>query len=100
MGLSTREIANVQPILPGYSPARRSRNQSRQTGNAPALAPPCGYRPPRAAKCALRLHRKEEPADPNGFSRAAVDAVSIGRREALGVRQLAAAFFLCANNVP
>ncbi|NLH74293.1 MAG: hypothetical protein GX456_14665 [Verrucomicrobia bacterium] len=37
--------------------------------------------------------------DPNGFSRAAADAVGVGRREALGVRQLAAAFFLCTNNV-
>jgi len=32
-------------------------------------------------------------ADPNGFSRAALDAVGVGRREALGVRQLAAALF-------
>ncbi|MGC8988723.1 MAG: hypothetical protein ACP5MD_01220 [Verrucomicrobiia bacterium] len=39
-------------------------------------------------------------ADPNGFSRAAADAVGLGRREALGVRQLAAAFFPSANNVP
>ncbi|NLH71774.1 MAG: hypothetical protein GX456_01815 [Verrucomicrobia bacterium] len=26
--------------------------------------------------------------------------MGVGRREALGVRQLAAALFLCANNVP
>ncbi|NLH72120.1 MAG: hypothetical protein GX456_03590 [Verrucomicrobia bacterium] len=39
-------------------------------------------------------------ADPDGFSRAAGDAVGVGRREALGVRQLAAALFLCPNNVP
>ncbi|NLH74069.1 MAG: hypothetical protein GX456_13515 [Verrucomicrobia bacterium] len=26
--------------------------------------------------------------------------MGVGRREALGVRQLAAVFFLCANNVP
>ncbi len=37
--------------------------------------------------------------DPDGFSRAAADAVGVGRREALGVRQLAAALFLCENNV-
>ncbi|HOK78651.1 MAG TPA: hypothetical protein PLW35_13140 [Verrucomicrobiota bacterium] len=29
-----------------------------------------------------------------------LDAVGVGRREALGVRQLAAALSLCANNVP
>ncbi|NLH72992.1 MAG: hypothetical protein GX456_08060, partial [Verrucomicrobia bacterium] len=38
-------------------------------------------------------------ADPNGFSRAAGDAVGVGRREALGVRQLAAALFSCTHNV-
>ncbi len=38
-------------------------------------------------------------ADPDGFSRATADAVGVGRREAFGVRQLAAAFFLCANNM-
>jgi len=37
---------------------------------------------------------------PNGFSCAAADAVGVGKREALGVRQLAAALFLCPNNVP
>ncbi|NLH71782.1 MAG: hypothetical protein GX456_01855 [Verrucomicrobia bacterium] len=37
--------------------------------------------------------------DPNDFSRAAADAVGVGRREALGVRQLTAALFLCPNNV-
>ncbi|NLH72222.1 MAG: hypothetical protein GX456_04140 [Verrucomicrobia bacterium] len=39
-------------------------------------------------------------ADSDGFSRAAADAVGVGRREAFGVRQLAAALFLCTNNVP
>jgi len=38
--------------------------------------------------------------DPNGFSRAAPDAVGVGRREAFGVRQLAAALSSCPNNVP
>ncbi|NLH71881.1 MAG: hypothetical protein GX456_02370 [Verrucomicrobia bacterium] len=38
-------------------------------------------------------------ADPDGFSRAAVDAVGVGRREAFGVRQLAAALVSCTNNV-
>ncbi|NLH73317.1 MAG: hypothetical protein GX456_09715 [Verrucomicrobia bacterium] len=38
-------------------------------------------------------------ADPNGISPAAADAVGVGRREAFGVRQLAAALFLCPNNV-
>ncbi|NLH74302.1 MAG: hypothetical protein GX456_14710 [Verrucomicrobia bacterium] len=42
----------------------------------------------------------DRAADPNGFSRATADAVGVGKREALGVRQLAAALFLCANNVP
>ncbi|HOK77080.1 MAG TPA: hypothetical protein PLW35_05085 [Verrucomicrobiota bacterium] len=42
----------------------------------------------------------DRPADPDGFTRAAADAVGVGRREALGVRQLAAALSLCANNVP
>ncbi len=37
--------------------------------------------------------------DPSGFSRATADAVGVGRREAFGVRQLPAAFFLCPNNV-
>ncbi len=37
--------------------------------------------------------------DPDGFSRAAVDAVGVVRREAFGVRQLAAALLLCTNNV-
>ena len=36
---------------------------------------------------------------PKGGTRTAADAVGVGRREALGVRQLAAALFLCANNV-
>ncbi|NLH72214.1 MAG: hypothetical protein GX456_04100 [Verrucomicrobia bacterium] len=31
-------------------------------------------------------------ADPDGFSSAAADALGVGRREAFGVRQLAAAF--------
>ncbi|NLH74168.1 MAG: hypothetical protein GX456_14025, partial [Verrucomicrobia bacterium] len=39
-------------------------------------------------------------ANPNGFSRAAADALGVGRREAFGVRQLAAALFLRPNNVP
>ncbi|NLH73141.1 MAG: hypothetical protein GX456_08830 [Verrucomicrobia bacterium] len=38
-------------------------------------------------------------ADSDGFSRAAADAVGVGRREAFGVRQLAAALFSCPNNV-
>ncbi|NLH71747.1 MAG: hypothetical protein GX456_01680 [Verrucomicrobia bacterium] len=42
--------------------------------------------PRRAGQYALRLRRKEERADPDGFSRAAADAVGVGRREALGVR--------------
>ncbi|HOK77646.1 MAG TPA: hypothetical protein PLW35_07985 [Verrucomicrobiota bacterium] len=42
----------------------------------------------------------DPPDDPDGFSRAGADAVGVGRREALGVRQLAAALFLCPNNVP
>ncbi|NLH72693.1 MAG: hypothetical protein GX456_06540 [Verrucomicrobia bacterium] len=41
----------------------------------------------------------DRAADPNGFSRAAADAVGRGRREALGVRQLAAALFSCTSNV-
>ncbi|NLH73340.1 MAG: hypothetical protein GX456_09830 [Verrucomicrobia bacterium] len=56
--------------------------------------------PRRAGKYALRLRRKEERADPNGFSPAAADAAGGGRREAFGVRQLAAALFSCTNNVP
>ncbi|NLH75390.1 MAG: hypothetical protein GX456_20285 [Verrucomicrobia bacterium] len=47
----------------------------------------------------MRLLRKEERADSNGFSRAAVDAVGVSRREAFGVRQLAAALVSCTNNV-
>ncbi|NLH74700.1 MAG: hypothetical protein GX456_16755, partial [Verrucomicrobia bacterium] len=39
-------------------------------------------------------------ADLDGFSRAAADGVGVGRRETLGVRQLAAALFLCTTNVP
>ncbi|NLH71614.1 MAG: hypothetical protein GX456_01010 [Verrucomicrobia bacterium] len=39
-------------------------------------------------------------ADPDGFSRAAEDAACFGGRGALGVRQLAAALYLCANIVP
>ncbi|NLH72293.1 MAG: hypothetical protein GX456_04500 [Verrucomicrobia bacterium] len=39
-------------------------------------------------------------ADPDGFSRAAADAVGVSRREAFGVRQLAAALFSCTNSVP
>ncbi|NLH73292.1 MAG: hypothetical protein GX456_09590 [Verrucomicrobia bacterium] len=38
-------------------------------------------------------------ADPDGFSRVAADALAVGRREAFGVRQLAAALSLCPNNV-
>ncbi|NLH73275.1 MAG: hypothetical protein GX456_09500, partial [Verrucomicrobia bacterium] len=38
-------------------------------------------------------------ADPDGFPRATADAVGVGRREAFGVRQLAAALSLCPNNV-
>jgi len=41
----------------------------------------------------------DRAADPDGFSRAAADALGVGKREAFGVRQLAAAFFLCANNM-
>ncbi|NLH73481.1 MAG: hypothetical protein GX456_10555 [Verrucomicrobia bacterium] len=39
-------------------------------------------------------------ADPNGFSPAAEDAVGVGKREAFGVRQLAAALFSCPSSVP
>ncbi|NLH75291.1 MAG: hypothetical protein GX456_19775 [Verrucomicrobia bacterium] len=39
-------------------------------------------------------------ADSDGFQRAAADVVSVGSREAFGVRQLAAALFPCRNNVP
>ena len=42
----------------------------------------------------------DRAADRSGFSRAAADALGVGGREALGVRQLAAAFFSCPNNVP
>ncbi|NLH75384.1 MAG: hypothetical protein GX456_20250 [Verrucomicrobia bacterium] len=38
-------------------------------------------------------------ADPNGISPVAANAVGGGRHEALGVRQLAAALFLCPNYV-
>jgi len=38
-------------------------------------------------------------ADPDGFPRAAADAVGVGRREAFGVRQLAAALSLRPSNV-
>ena len=41
----------------------------------------------------------DHAADPNGFSRAAADAVGVGRREVFGVRQLAAALFSFPNNV-
>ncbi|NLH73997.1 MAG: hypothetical protein GX456_13155 [Verrucomicrobia bacterium] len=54
---------------------------------------PPDLQPRRAGKYALRLRRKEERADPNGFSPAAADAVGVGCREALGVRQFAAALF-------
>ncbi|NLH73990.1 MAG: hypothetical protein GX456_13120 [Verrucomicrobia bacterium] len=37
--------------------------------------------------------------NPDGFYRSAADAVGGGRREAFGVRQLAAALFSCPNNV-
>ncbi|NLH74819.1 MAG: hypothetical protein GX456_17355, partial [Verrucomicrobia bacterium] len=37
---------------------------------------------------------------PKGGTLTAVHAVGVGRREAHGVRQLAAALFLCPNNVP
>ncbi|NLH74053.1 MAG: hypothetical protein GX456_13435 [Verrucomicrobia bacterium] len=47
-----------------------------------------------------RCHREEKHADPDGFSSAAVDALRVGRREAFGVQQLAAALSLCANIVP
>ncbi|HOK76270.1 MAG TPA: hypothetical protein PLW35_00940, partial [Verrucomicrobiota bacterium] len=50
-----------------------------------------GCQPRRPAKNLLRLRRKEDSADPNGFSGAAAHAVGVGRREALGVRRLAAA---------
>ncbi|NLH72933.1 MAG: hypothetical protein GX456_07755 [Verrucomicrobia bacterium] len=42
----------------------------------------------------------DRAADPDGFSRFAADAVGVGRREALGVRQLAAPLLLCTNNEP
>ncbi|NLH72823.1 MAG: hypothetical protein GX456_07195, partial [Verrucomicrobia bacterium] len=38
--------------------------------------------------------------NPDGFYRSAADAVGVGRREALGVRQLAAALFAFTNSVP
>ncbi|NLH72311.1 MAG: hypothetical protein GX456_04590 [Verrucomicrobia bacterium] len=37
--------------------------------------------------------------DPDGFSHAVADAVGVVRREAFGVRQLAAALFSCPNTV-
>ncbi|NLH74384.1 MAG: hypothetical protein GX456_15130, partial [Verrucomicrobia bacterium] len=39
-------------------------------------------------------------ADPDGFSRAAAHALGVGRREAFGVRRLAAALSSRPNNVP
>ncbi|NLH73842.1 MAG: hypothetical protein GX456_12375 [Verrucomicrobia bacterium] len=39
-------------------------------------------------------------ADPDGFYPGAAAALGVGRREAFGVRQLAAALFLCSNNEP
>jgi len=36
---------------------------------------------------------------PKGGTRTAADAVGVGRREAFGVRQLAAALSSCPNNV-
>jgi len=53
-------------------------------GKAPGSRAPSGCHPRRAAKYPLQLRRKEERADPNGFSRAAADAVGVGGREALG----------------
>ncbi|HOK78684.1 MAG TPA: hypothetical protein PLW35_13315, partial [Verrucomicrobiota bacterium] len=47
----------------------------------------------------MRLRRKERCANPNGSSRAAADAVGGARREAFGVRQLAAALCFCPKNV-
>ncbi|NLH74108.1 MAG: hypothetical protein GX456_13710 [Verrucomicrobia bacterium] len=41
----------------------------------------------------------DRAAHPDGLSRAAAAAVGGGGREAFGVRQLAAAFFLCSNYV-
>jgi len=40
-----------------------------------------------------------ETVPPKGGTRTAADAVGVGRREALGVRQLAAALSSCPNNV-
>jgi len=66
----------------------------------PALAPQ-DLQPRQAWKHALRLRRWEERADQAHTARCdAAVAVGVGRREALGVRQLAAALSLCANNVP
>ncbi|NLH73938.1 MAG: hypothetical protein GX456_12860 [Verrucomicrobia bacterium] len=70
-------------LWPAYFPARRSRNQCRLTGNVPRLLPLPDLQPRRAGKYGLRLCRKEERPDPNGFSRAAADAVRVGRHEAL-----------------
>ncbi len=64
-------------------------------GPRPQPSHPPDLQPRRAGQDAMRLRRKEERADSNGFSRAAVDAVGVGRREAFGVRQLAAALVLC-----
>ncbi|HOK76526.1 MAG TPA: hypothetical protein PLW35_02260 [Verrucomicrobiota bacterium] len=69
-------------------------------GQRPRLLHPADVQPRRAGKYALRLRRKEERADPNGFACAAADAMGVGRREALGVRQLAAALLPGATNVP
>ncbi|NLH73840.1 MAG: hypothetical protein GX456_12365, partial [Verrucomicrobia bacterium] len=59
---------------------------------------------------ALRAHHKHRvcphtgpfalAADPDGFYPEAADALGVGRREAFGVRQLAAALFFCPNTVP
>jgi len=78
---------------------------TRKTESFPVLT----VLPQRFAPVAMGDTRRSDPtaclspfdlaADTNGFSRAAADAVGVGRREALGVRQLAAALSLCANNV-
>ncbi|NLH71838.1 MAG: hypothetical protein GX456_02145, partial [Verrucomicrobia bacterium] len=41
-----------------------------------------------------------ETVPPKGGTLTAADALGVGSREAFGVRQLAAALFLCPNNVP
>jgi len=56
-----------------------------------------GMRQQRACAHMASFHRA---ADPSGFSRAAADALGVGRREAFGVRRLAAALFFGPNNVP